>query len=274
MPCEQQWNQIHQTLLGSETYINFRLKWQGTLPEVCLHRKRSHMSQTKYQATKRSFRIWDAQKMGWEQKGWPFSSCPIFCTFCSCSIFHAFSKCKNSSQPDISFGSYGNTCYTGKPEVGPRWKLVWNHKNESKILACFRELSDCRDAKLRLKNWSLEDHQVSSLFKVEHHRFNNKNVSYIQTCFNTTTKRQPKYVWKCISYRLSSNWPGDLVSHYPENAFKIREHWPQEGTWNFKWRRWLNGAKSQDPKKIPRASSKTPKKSHADFVALKSSRKG
>ena len=59
---------------------------------------------------------------------------------------------------------------------------------------------------------------------------------------------------------------------------------PRGGTRDFKWWGLSNGAKSQDPKKIPRASSKTqknpwtktdrnltPKKSHANFVALKSS---
>ena len=45
------------------------------------------------------------------------------------------------------------------------------------------------------------------------------------------------------------------------------------GTLDFKWRGWLNGAKSQDPKKSL-DQKLTPKKSHADFVALKSSRKG
>ena len=54
----------------------------------------------------------------------------------------------------------------------------------------------------------------------------------------------------------------------------------QGGTRNFKRRVWSNGAKSQDPKKflgLPAKPKKsldrklTPQKTHADFVALKSS---
>ena len=48
---------------------------------------------------------------------------------------------------------------------------------------------------------------------------------------------------------------------------------PRGATRDFKWRGWSNGAISQDPKESL-DQKVTPKKSHADFVALKSSRKG
>ena len=66
-----------------------------------------------------------------------------------------------------------------------------------------------------------------------------------------------------------------------DKSFQINQARGGGGTWDFKWRGWSNGAKSQDPKAslgLPAKSQKipgpklTPKKSHADFVALKSSK--
>ena len=56
------------------------------------------------------------------------------------------------------------------------------------------------------------------------------------------------------------------------------------GTLYFKWWEWSNGAKYQNPQKVPRASNKTlknpwtknysPKKSHSKFLSLKNPQKG
>ncbi len=76
-------------------------------------------------------------------------------------------------------------------------------------------------------------------------------------------KKNEKH-WKIITITtktIPENEPGCLcLINY---IVSIGSHFlggpPRGGTWDFKWREWSNGGKNCNPKKIPRASNKTPK---------------